>query len=128
MNPREAQLAGQKRQTQERERKMRNVRSSLDGMDKTNMSRTLELAKKQRNILKNYRALLKSSGVQGMNSPMTAKKLEGMEKELKKLDSQMAKLNKESKQQRNRNVARQTAYNKGGYAKCGASNPPSKKR
>ncbi len=128
MNPREAQLAGQKRQTQERERKMRNVRASLDGIDKTNMSRTLDLRKKQKKLIDDYSKLLRSSGVRGMNSPMTIKKLESMEKEIRNLNSQIAKLNKESRQQRNRNVARQTAYNKGGYAKCGASNPPSKKR
>ena len=128
MNPREAQLAGQKRQTQERERKMRNVRASNAGMDPTNMSRTLDLHKKQKKLIDNYSKLLKSSGVKGMNSPMTAKKLASMEKEIRNLEAQIVKLNKESRQQRNRNVARQTAYKKGGYVKCGASNPPSKKR
>ena len=128
MNPREAQLAGQKRQTRERERKMRNVRASLDGIDKTNMSRTLDLHKKQKKLIDDYSKLLKSTGVRGMNSPMTTKKLESMEKEIRNLNSQIVKLNKESRQQRNRNVARQTAYKKGGYVKCGASNPPSKKR
>lgn len=96
MNPREAQLAGQKKAMS------------------SNMNKTFELDRKRSKLAADLRKL----GGKNLN-PLDSKKATQLQAQITKIDNQLERLKGQRKS---------AGYNKGGYAKCGASNPPSKKR
>lgn len=120
MNPREAQRKGQ------------------NDLHSSNSKTFLKLSNKRRKLQSQLDTLQKKNQYtlkrrENLN-PIEAEKAKGLKSEIRKLTSELNKLEVSNARivgDRNKyedRVQTPRGMNKGGYAKCGASNPPSKKR